>query len=475
MTLDVHNFIGGQPSPSNSGQTSAIFNPATGEVCAQADLSDAVDVNQVVAISVAAQQEWAYSSIDERVNRLNCFHEKLTAAKNECIELIVREHGKTCAQAHHELTQGLTALASAGQLVQQNPLHHYNTQMAIQSQPVGVCVGISSCQLPALIPLWLFPLALCCGNSFILKPSERTPSIAIKLAQLIDEAGFPRGLFQVLLGDPECVDALITHPEVNTVSFVGSTPIAKLIYQQATEAGKRVQALGSTKNHLLVMPDAPETPVCDALMEAAFELSGQHWMAVSVAVIVGDHKADAIVEQLKQRIQTLNVTLENAKTEGGMGPLISEAHRLAVRGYIEQGQKEGANLIVDGRELSPTDGYFLGGSLFDNVTETMRIYQEEIAGPVLAIVRVNSYEEGLTLINQHPLSHSGSIFTNDETRADDFVQRAQTASVGVNVAFPEHALWQSIHGSGFGSLGLHGTDGLRFFTRDKFIQHGQPL
>lgn len=472
MTQQLHNFVNGQHQPSNSGRFGTIYNPATGEVCAEVDLSSAAEANGAVEISAHSQKAWAKVALKERLAVLKQFGQLLEQNLAQCSELIVQEHGKPLSQAEQELTKALEVIGSLSALMQTCNWSAQAQNSKPYAQPLGVCVGITTSLIPALSALWLFPIALCCGNSFILKPSERTPSIALKFAELLQQAGLPDGLFQVIQGDKEVVDALISHPQVMAVSFIGSTHIAKAVYRKASDAGKRVQALGSAKNHLLVADDADLQLVSDELMNAAFSMSGQNCMAASVVVTTSDAIADALIERLIPRIQALKIGPGNAQPENDMGPLISEAQLLKVRGYIEQGEKDGAQLLVDGRELNYETGYFVGGSLFDQVSAQMRIYREEILGPIILIMREHSYEQALSVINSHPFANSSAIFTNTEQLATDFCQRVETGNVGLNVALAEPAADQSISGwkqSLFGPLGVCGPDGQRFFTRQKSI------
>lgn len=472
MTQQLHNFVNGHYHPSNSGRFGTIYNPATGEVCAEVDLSSAAEANGAAEASAHSQKAWAKVAVDERLAVIKQFGQLLTQNLPQCIELIVQEHGKPSSQAEQELSKALQIIDSLDALIQTCNWSGQTDDKTPYTQPLGVCVGITTSLLPALSALWLFPIALCCGNSFILKPSERTPSIALKFAELLQQAGLPDGLFQVIQGDKEVVDALIYHPQVMAVSFIGSTQIAKAIYRKASEAGKRVQALGSAKNHLLVADDADLQRVSDELMNAAFSMSGQNCMAASVVVTTSDATADALIESLIPRIQALKIGPGNAQPENDMGPLISEAQLLKVRGYIEQGEKDGAQLLLDGRLLNYETGYFIGGSLFDRVSTQMRIYREEILGPIILIMREQNYEQALAVINAHPFANSSAIFTNTEQLANDFCQRVETGNVGLNVALAEPSATESIGGwkqSLFGPLGVCGPDGQRFFTRQKAI------
>lgn len=478
----VNNYINGQSQPSLEGSIIALANPSTGETIDEVTLSTAADALEAVRYSKAAQPQWAMIPIAKRLEVLARFKQLLLNEQDDLSQRLSREQGKTVIEAHQELEHGLQSLDFALEL--KTRLHgNYISDIATSLdrfslyQPVGVCVGITPYTFPALGPLWMFPLALGCGNSFILKPSEKTPSIALRFAELLTEAGLPDGVFQVLQGDKEVVDVLLEAPDVAAVSFIGSTHVAKSVYRHGTNAGKRVQALGSSKNHLLVMPDADLNQVSEDLLKAAFAETGQHCMAIAVAVVVGDDTADQLVTLLTPKVQALHFGLES-ESSVNKGPLISEALRLRVRGYIEQGIKEGATLLVDGREQhDETSGFFLGASLFDHVTREMRIYREEILGPVLAIVRVESYNQGLELINSHSLGHGAAIYTHDAQTAHDFTYQVQSGTVSINSPLPIPMAYQSIggwKGSLFGALNLYGEDGIRFYSRIKNVTSRWP-
>ncbi|MFM2485375.1 CoA-acylating methylmalonate-semialdehyde dehydrogenase [Celerinatantimonas yamalensis] len=466
MTTQLQNFINGSYQASSSGRTAMIDNPATGDILAEVDLSCAAEIPPIVNDALTAQRHWASLAPLQRAQILRRFAKHIDHHQDELAQLICLEQGKTYAEAQAELTQGIATVEFASQLPEQIVTGDHLTH------PVGVCVGITPFSYPALMPLWLFPIALGCGNSFILKPSERTPSVALRLAELLHQAGLPEGVLQIVLGDKEAVDALITDPNVNAVSFIGSSRVAEAVYHKASSTGKRVQAFGSAKNHLLVAPDADLHQVSNALIPAAFAMAGEHCMAISVVVVVGEQRADELVGELAAKAQSLKVGSGLAQPANELGPLISEAHRLKVRGDIEQGEKDGATLVVDGRELNSETGYFLGASLFDHVTPTMRLYRHEILGPVLAIVRVASIEEGVALINSHPLAQFSAIFSRDETLIEQFVQQVNIGLIGINQAQPNLMPGQSISGwrqTGFGPLGLGGDDAIRFFTQVKTL------
>lgn len=477
MTKQVPNFINGEHHISHSHRIADIHNPATGDIMAQVALSNAAEVNQVISYSTQAQLSWREHSPLKRARVMFKFKQLLEQYTQELATLISQEHGKTYSDAVGELTRGIEVVEFAcgiPHLLKGEYSSHVGTGVDSFStmHPLGVCVGITPFNFPAMVPLWMYPISLCCGNSFILKPSEKAPSVSIRMAELLQQAGLPDGVFQVIQGDKEVVDALLIHSDVAAISFVGSTPVAEAIYRKGCARGKRVQALGGAKNHLLVMPDADLQRVGNALMAAAYGAAGERCMAISVAVVVGDQTADALIEHLAPRVESLKVGPGLTQPENDMGPLISEAHLLKVRGYIEQGAKEGAELIVDGRELESETGYFLGGTLFDHVTADMRIYREEIFGPVLAVVRVENYEQGLALINSHEFANGTAIFTQSGLWARHFYQHAEVGMVGINVPIPVPMAFHSFGGwkrSIFGPLNMHGPDGVRFYTRMKTV------
>ncbi|MGL4505949.1 MAG: CoA-acylating methylmalonate-semialdehyde dehydrogenase, partial [Aeromonas sobria] len=392
------------------------------------------------------------------------FKELMEQHRDELAQLISREHGKVFSDAQGELTRGLDVVEFACGIPHLlKGEHSLNVGRGVDSysmmQPVGVCAGITPFNFPAMVPLWMFPVAIACGNTFILKPSEKDPSLSLRMAELLKEAGLPDGVLNVVNGDKEVVDVLLTDLRVGAVSFVGSTPIAQYIYATASAHGKRVQALGGAKNHMLVMPDADLEQAVSALMGAAYGAAGERCMAISVAVVVGDETADALVAKLTPLVEQLRVGPGLGQgPENEMGPLISREHLAKVRGYVDQGVAEGAALRVDGRKLAHEEGYFIGGCLFDEVTPEMRIYREEIFGPVLAIVRVPDYETALRLINEHEYGNGTAIFTCDGDTARDFTARVQVGMVGVNVPIPVPMAFHSFGGwkrSIFGPLNMH--------------------
>ena len=411
------------------------------------------------------------------------FNELLEANKRELAAIITREHGKTLPDAIGELTRGIEVVEFAcgiPQLLKGEMSEDVGTGVDSWSlrQPVGVCAGITPFNFPAMVPMWMFPVAIAAGNSFVLKPSERDPSLPLRMAELLKEAGLPDGVFNVVNGDKIAVDTLLTDPRVGAISFVGSTPIAKHIYTTGAEHGKRVQALGGAKNHMLVLPDADLDQTVDALMGAAYGSAGERCMAISVAVAVGE-VADPLVERLAERVRALRVG-PGDQGEIEMGPLITREHLERVRLYVDEGVKEGATLVVDGRDLKVPgheEGFFLGGCLFDHVTPEMRIYQEEIFGPVLVVVRVPDFETGLELINMHTYGNGTAIFTRDGGSARRFSQAVQAGMVGINVPIPVPMAFHSFGGwkqSLFGANSIHGPEGVRFYTRLKTVTSRWP-
>ncbi|MFM2480658.1 CoA-acylating methylmalonate-semialdehyde dehydrogenase [Celerinatantimonas sp. YJH-8] len=478
----VSNFINGQPYPSHSARLSHIYHPATGDILGEVTLSSAAEAHEAVQYAREAQPSWAALSPSQRLQYLARFKQRLMDEQHELATLISQEQGKTESEAWQELEQGLAILDFSLELNEQLKAEYTaeitaSTEHFTLYQAVGICVGITPYTFPALAPLWMFPIALSCGNCFILKPSEKTPSIALHFARMLQDAGLPAGVFQVIQGDKEVVDALLEDPNVAAVSFIGSTPIAQSVYRKGTKAGKRVQALGSTKNHMLILPDADLEQVCDDLMLAAYGEAGQRCMAIAVAVVVGQHTADQLAALLTPRVQSLIIGTHPIQAQQQMGPLVSEAQLLRVRGYIEQGEKEGARLLVDGRDVVNQTGYFLGGTLFDDVTPDMRIYKEEILGPVLAISRVDDYPQGLALINGHSLGQGAAIYTRNPDYARDFAYQVQAGMVSINSPLAIPMAYQSIGGwksSLFGALNLHGQDGIRFYTRIKNVTSRWP-
>jgi malonate-semialdehyde dehydrogenase (acetylating)/methylmalonate-semialdehyde dehydrogenase len=462
---------------------SQVFNPAAGTAIAAVALADRATVDRAVAVAAAALPAWADTAPLKRARVLFRFKELLDAQFDEIAALVTREHGKTLSDSKGELTRGLEIVEFACGIPQLlKGQHSDNVGGGIDNwslrQPVGVCAGITPFNFPAMVPMWMFPVAIACGNTFVLKPSERDPSTALKLAELFERAGLPPGVLNVVQGDKEAVDALLAHPDVAAVSFVGSTPIAEYIYAEGTRHGKRVQALGGAKNHMVVMPDADLDVVADALVGAGYGSAGERCMAISVAVAVGG-VADALVEKLATRIGRLQVE-DGAAAGADMGPLITAAHRDKVLGYLEAGLREGAKLVIDGRGLrvpGREDGFFLGPSLFDRVEPTMRIYREEIFGPVLSIVRVADFAAALDLVNAHEYGNGAACFTSDGRVAREFTRRVRAGMVGINVPLPVPMAFHSFGGwkrSLFGDHHIYGEEGVRFYTRYKSVMQRWP-
>ena len=468
----------------SSGRTCNVYNPSTGEVIHTLGLADRETVQQAIDSARLAFPAWRNTPPAKRAQVMYRFKQLLEQNEARIAQLISEEHGKTLEDAAGELKRGIENVeyaCSAPEILKGEYSRNVGPRIDAWSdfQPLGVVAGITPFNFPAMVPLWMYPLAIVCGNCFILKPSERDPSSTLLIAQLLLDAGLPKGVLNVVHGDKEAVDALIEAPEVKALSFVGSTPIAEYIYSEATKRGKRVQALGGAKNHAVLMPDADLDNAVSALMGAAFGSAGERCMAISVAVCVGDQVADALVSKLVPQIKTLKI---GAGTKSGldMGPLITGTHLDKVTGYIEDGVQAGAQLVVDGRGLKVAGnegGYFLGGCLFDRVTPEMRIYKEEIFGPVLCVVRVNSLEEAMQLINKHEYGNGTCIFTRDGESARLFCDEIEVGMVGVNVPLPVPVAYHSFGGwkrSLFGDLHAYGPDGVRFYTRRKAITQRWP-
>ena len=483
MAVNLQHFIDGRHVPGSGKRRSPVYDPATGEVRAEVALASAEDTRAAIAAARAALPGWAGTTPLRRARVLFRFRDLIEQHKAELAELITREHGKLLSDAEGEVTRGLEVVEFACGIPHLlKGEHSENVGTGVDSwslrQPLGVCGGITPFNFPAMVPMWMFPIALACGNTFVLKPSERDPSCPLRLAELLQEAGLPDGVFNVVNGDKEAVDVLLTDPEVAAISFVGSTPIAEYIYRTASEHGKRVQALGGAKNHMVVMPDADLDQAVSALMGSAYGSAGERCMAISVAVAVGD-VAEPLVQKLAPRVRDLKVGPGDSP-EAEMGPVVTGEHRAKICDYIDTGVTEGAALVVDGRELKVAGhegGFFLGGSLFDHVTPEMRIYQEEIFGPVLVVVRVPDFDTALRFINEHEFGNGTAIFTRDGGAARAFSHSVQVGMVGINVPIPVPMAYHSFGGwkrSLFGNLNVHGPDGVRFYTRLKTVTARWP-
>jgi malonate-semialdehyde dehydrogenase (acetylating)/methylmalonate-semialdehyde dehydrogenase len=479
----IPHFINGQPYTGRIGRYSDGFDPARGEIVSNIPLAGVEDVDLAVAAAREAFPAWAETAPLKRARVLFAFKALLDKHQDELAELITREHGKVFSDAKGEVARGIEVVEFAcgiphllkGDYTEQIGGGIDNWSMR---QPLGVVAGITPFNFPMMVPCWMFPVAIACGNTFVLKPSERDPSASLRLAELLHEAGLPPGVFNVVHGDKQAVDALIAHPDVQALSFVGSTPIAEYIYAKGTAKGKRVQALGGAKNHMVVMPDADLDQVCDALMGAAYGSAGERCMAISVAVAVGS-VADELVERLAPRVRALKVR-NGMEADAEMGPLVTAQHRSKVLSYIDDGIAAGAAMVVDGRELTVPGhekGFFLGGTLFDHVKPTMNIYREEIFGPVLCVVRVPDFASAVKLINAHEFANGVSCFTSDGGVARAFARQIQVGMVGINVPIPVPMAWHSFGGwkrSLFGDHHAYGEEGVRFYTRYKSVMQRWP-
>ena len=479
----LHHYIGGRTVEGNSGRQGKVFDPATGEQSAAVAFANAEETRGAIAAAAEALPEWAATPPLRRARILFRFKELVEANIGEVAALVTSEHGKTLSDAKGSITRGVEVVEFAcgiPHLLKGEFSDSVGTGVDSWSlrQPLGVCAGITPFNFPAMVPMWMFPVAIACGNTFVLKPSEKDPSCALRLAELLDEAGLPPGVFNVINGDREAVETLLEDARVAAVSFVGSTAVAEHVYRTATATGKRVQALGGAKNHMVVMPDADLDQATDALMGAAFGSAGERCMAVSVAVTVGD-AGDALVEKLAPRVSALKVG-PGTDPDSDMGPLVTQAHFERVKGYIDAGVEEGADLAVDGRGLSLQGyegGYYMGGNLFDNVKPGMSIYTDEIFGPVLAVVREDDFEGALKLVNEHEYGNGTAIFTRDGDAAREFTSRAQAGMVGVNVPIPVPMAFHSFGGwkrSLFGDHHMHGPEGVRFYTKMKTVTSRWP-
>ena len=480
---EVHHWVNGRTLTGTSGRFGDVYNPATGEPQARVAMATPDEVDTAVAAAAAAFPDWASQPPLRRARVLFRFREIFERRLDEVAALLTSEHGKVFSDARGEATRGLENIEFATgipQLLKGEFTEQVGSGIDSWSvrQPLGVVAGITPFNFPAMVPMWMFPIALACGNTFVLKPSERDPSASLLLAEMLKEAGLPDGVFNVIHGDKAAVDAILAHPTIQAVSFVGSTPIAEYVYREGTKHGKRVQALGGAKNHMIVMPDADLDQAADALVGAAYGSAGERCMAISVAVTVGNKTADALLNKLEQRIEGLQID-DGMKEGAELGPLITKAHLERVTGYLQHGKEEGAELVVDGREktLPKGEGFFLGACLFDHVKPEMKIYREEIFGPVLGVVRVNNFETALQMINEHEYGNGTSIFTRDGDTARDFVHRVQVGMVGVNVPIPVPMAFHSFGGwkrSLFGDHSIYGPEGVRFYTRLKTVTSRWP-
>ena len=480
----IQNAFGGKKLDSASKRNSAVYNPATGEQIGETPLSTVEEVNQAVEAAKGMAREWGRTPPLKRAKYMFNFKHLLDKHADDIARELSREHGKTHEDALGEVARGIEVVDFACGIP--NLLkgeYSRNVGPSIDSyadrQPLGVVAGITPFNFPAMVPMWMYPIAIACGNTFVLKPSERDPSAPMLCWELFHQAGFPEGVFNIVHGDKEAVDTLLDHRDVKAISFVGSTPIAEYIYSRGTANAKRVQALGGAKNHMIVMPDADMDQVSDALMGAGFGSAGERCMAISVAVPIGDATADALVKKLAPRVESLKIgpsTDENAE----MGPLITKAQQEKVKAYIDAGVKQGAELVVDGREFSLQgyeNGYFVGGTLFDRVTSDMTIYKEEIFGPVLSVLRAKDYDEAVKLINDHEYGNGTAIFTRDGDAAREFADEIEVGMVGINVPIPVPVAYHSFGGwkrSLFGDHSIYGPEGVHFYTRLKTVTTRWP-
>ncbi len=483
MPKELQHWIGGRRVGGTSGQFGDVYNPASGELTTRVPLANAAEVGKAVEAAVKAFPAWAATPPLRRARVMFKLNELLNQHRDELAKVITSEHGKVFSDAQGEVTRGIEVVEFAcgiphllkGEFTEQvgGGIDSWSVR-----QPLGVCVGISPFNFPAMVPMWMFPVALACGNCFILKPSEKDPSAANIVSELLKEAGLPEGVFSVVHGAREAVEALIQHPDVASVSFVGSTPIAESIYRNGCATGKRVQALGGAKNHLVVLPDADLEQATDALIGSAYGSAGERCMAISIAVAVGK-AADPLMAKLEPRVRALKVG-PGTDPDAEMGPLVTRQHLEKVTSYVDIGVKEGAKLVVDGRSLKLQgyeNGYFIGGTLFDHVTPTMRIYKEEIFGPVLGVVRAPDFDTAVKLINDHEFGNGTAIFTRDGDAAREFANQIKVGMVGVNVPIPVPLAFHSFGGwkrSLFGDHYMHGPEGVRFFTHLKTITSRWP-
>jgi len=484
MSEVIHHFINGAVVEGTSGRFGDIYNPALGEVVRKVAFADTSEVGKAVEAARAAFPGWAATPPLRRARVMFRLKELIESNLDELGRLVSEEHGKTVPDAKGSITRGVEVIEFAcgiPHLLKGEFTEDVGTAVDSFSlrQPLGVCAGITPFNFPAMIPLWMAPMAIACGNSFVLKPSEKDPSFAMRLAAMFKEAGLPDGVFNVIQGEKEAVNALLAHPDIAAISFVGATKTAEYIYHTGCAHNKRVQALGGAKNHMVIMPDADMAQATDAIMGAAYGSAGERCMAISVAVAVGDQVADDLIERLKPRVQSLKVG-PGTDPDAEMGPLVTKEHFDKVTGYIEAGVKEGADLVLDGRGLSLQGyekGYFMGGSIFDRVTPAMSIYNEEIFGPVLTVVRAPDYDTALDLVNGHEYGNGAAVFTRDGDTARHFSSKTKIGMIGVNVPIPVPMAFHSFGGwkrSLFGDHHMHGPEGVRFYTKLKTVTTRWP-
>ncbi|PUE34549.1 CoA-acylating methylmalonate-semialdehyde dehydrogenase [Limnohabitans sp. Hippo4] len=483
----IAHYISGQKTAGTSSRAQDVFNPATGDVTGRVSLANVKDVDQAVASAQAAFPAWADTPPLRRARVMFKFLELLNQHRDTLAHMITAEHGKVFTDAQGEVTRGIDIVEFAcgiPQLLKGDFTDQVSTGIDnwTMRQPLGVVAGVTPFNFPVMVPMWMFPVAIACGNTFVLKPSPLDPSPSLFMAELLKQAGLPDGVFNVVQGDKEAVDALVEHPDVKAVSFVGSTPIANSLYENGARHGKRVQALGGAKNHMVVMPDADIEQAVDALIGAAYGSAGERCMAISVAVLVGD-VAEKLMPLLLEKTRALKV-LNGTNLAAEMGPIVTAAAKQRITAYIDAGVAEGAKLLVDGRQFDGAkagagcdNGFWLGGTLFDNVTTDMKIYKEEIFGPVLSCVRVKDFGEAVQIINDHEFGNGVSCFTRDGNVAREFSRRIQVGMVGINVPIPVPMAWHGFGGwkrSLFGDMHAYGEEGVRFYTKQKSIMQRWP-
>jgi malonate-semialdehyde dehydrogenase (acetylating)/methylmalonate-semialdehyde dehydrogenase len=477
----ISHWIAGEVVPGCSGRRGPVYNPATGELQAEVDFASAAEVDRAVAAAKEAFPAWRALSLSRRAELMFAIRDVVHRQREEIARILTREHGKVLSDARGEVARGLEVIEFAcgiPTLLKGGFSEQASTGIDVYSirQPLGVVAGITPFNFPAMVPMWMWAPAIACGNTFVLKPSEKDPSASLYVAELLKEAGLPDGVFNVVQGDKVAVDRLLEHPDVAAVSFVGSTPIAKYVYENGTKHGKRVQALAGAKNHMVVLPDADIDMAADAAVSAAYGSAGERCMAVSVVVAVGE-VADPLVEAIRERALKVRVG-DGLDPASEMGPLITREHRDRVASYLDSGRQQGATVVVDGRETAPEgDGFFLGVSLLDHVTPAMDCYRDEIFGPVLCVVRVDTYDEALRLVNENPWGNGTAIFTRDGGAARKFQLDAQAGMVGINVPIPVPVGWYSFGGwkaSLFGDLHAYGPESVQFYTRGKVVTARWP-
>ena len=482
LTILKH-WIGGKAYVGPVERWGDVFNPAIGASNTRVALANPEVVDQAVKAAAAAQKKWGAASLAQRTRVMFAFRQLLEKHKVEMAAILTREHGKVAADALGEVSRGMEVVEFAcglPQLLKGEYSENVSTDVDSYSirQPLGVVAGITPFNFPAMVPMWMYPIAIACGNAFILKPSEKDPSVSNFAAKLLAEAGLPDGVFSVVHGDKVAVDAILVHQGIAAVSFVGSTPIARYIYETGTKAGKRVQALGGAKNHMVVLPDADMDLAADSAVSAGYGSAGERCMAISALVTVGD-AAERLIPKIRERIAKLKVG-PGDEAGADMGPLVTKEHHARVKGYVDKGEAEGAKLLVDGRGVriqGHEGGYFLGPCLFDHVTRDMKIYKDEIFGPVLSVVRAKTYNEALTLVNENPWANGVAIFTNDGGAARRFQNEVQVGMVGINVPIPVPMAYYSFGGwksSLFGDSHVHGREGVHFYTRGKVVTSRWP-